>query len=37
LLRESKWFALLALALYLLLVLLTFDKSIRAGFTVPLR
>ncbi len=27
LLRESKWFALLALALYLLLVLLTFDKS----------
>jgi len=27
LLRESKWFALLALALYLLLVLMTFDKS----------
>ncbi|MBE0612738.1 MAG: DNA translocase FtsK 4TM domain-containing protein [Burkholderiales bacterium] len=27
LLRESKWFALLALALYLLLILLTFDKS----------
>jgi len=27
LLRESKWFALLALALYLLLVLFTFDKS----------
>jgi S-DNA-T family DNA segregation ATPase FtsK/SpoIIIE len=27
LLRESKWFALLALALYLLLVLVTFDKS----------
>ncbi|MEK7436671.1 MAG: DNA translocase FtsK 4TM domain-containing protein [Pseudomonadota bacterium] len=27
LLRESKWFALLALALYLLLVLLTFDKA----------
>ncbi|MBE0627392.1 MAG: DNA translocase FtsK 4TM domain-containing protein [Burkholderiales bacterium] len=27
LLRESKWFALLAMALYLLLVLLTFDKS----------
>jgi DNA segregation ATPase FtsK/SpoIIIE, S-DNA-T family len=27
LLRESKWFALLALALYLLLVLLTFNKS----------
>ena len=27
LLRESKWFALLALAFYLLLVLLTFDKS----------
>jgi len=27
LLRESKWFALLALALYLLLILVTFDKS----------
>ncbi len=27
LLRESKWFALLALALYLLLVLVTFDKA----------
>jgi DNA segregation ATPase FtsK/SpoIIIE, S-DNA-T family len=27
LLRESKWFALLALAIYLLLVLVTFDKS----------
>src|SRR5512142_512005 len=27
LLRESKWFALLALALYLLLLLMTFDKS----------
>jgi S-DNA-T family DNA segregation ATPase FtsK/SpoIIIE len=27
LLRESKWFALIALAAYLLLVLLTFDKS----------
>jgi S-DNA-T family DNA segregation ATPase FtsK/SpoIIIE len=27
LLRESKWFALLALALYLMLVLVTFDKS----------
>ncbi len=27
LLRESKWFALLALALYLLLVLVTFDKT----------
>src|SRR5512133_364566 len=27
LLRESKWFALLALAFYLLLVLLTFDKA----------
>ena len=27
LLRESKWFALLAVALYLLLVLVTFDKS----------
>jgi S-DNA-T family DNA segregation ATPase FtsK/SpoIIIE len=27
LLRESKWFALIALAIYLLLVLVTFDKS----------
>jgi S-DNA-T family DNA segregation ATPase FtsK/SpoIIIE len=27
LLRESKWFALLALALYLLLILVTFDKA----------
>ena len=27
LLRESKWFALLAMALYLLLILVTFDKS----------
>src|SRR5450756_1003453 len=27
LLRESKWFALVALAIYLLLVLVTFDKS----------
>jgi S-DNA-T family DNA segregation ATPase FtsK/SpoIIIE len=27
LLRESKWFALVALALYLLLILVTFDKS----------